>query len=40
MDIYNKVRDIIIDVVTKRYNKLDIKFGLTKYTTTSVRQIN
>ena len=25
MDIYNKVRDIIIDVVTKRYNQLDIK---------------
>ncbi len=25
MDIYSKVRDIIIDVVTKRYNKLDIK---------------
>ena len=25
MDIYNKVRDKIIDVVTKRYNQLDIK---------------
>ena len=25
MDIYNKVRDIIIDVVTKRYNQLDDK---------------
>ena len=25
MDIYNKVRDIIIDVVTKRYHELDIK---------------
>ena len=25
MDIYNKVRDIILDVVTKRYNQLDIK---------------
>ena len=25
MDIYNQVRDIIIDVVTKRYNQLDIK---------------
>tara|TARA_Y100000589_G_scaffold81334_1_gene75231 strand:+ start:642 stop:2345 length:1704 start_codon:yes stop_codon:yes gene_type:complete len=25
MDIYNKVRDVILDVVTKRYNNLDIK---------------
>ena len=25
MDIYNKVRDEIIDVVSKRYNQLDIK---------------
>ena len=25
MDIYNKVRDKIIDIVTKRYNQLDIK---------------
>ena len=25
MDIYNKVRDKIIDVVIKRYNQLDIK---------------
>ena len=25
MDIYNKVRDAIIDVVTQRYNQLDIK---------------
>ena len=25
MDIYNKVRDIIIGVVTKRYRELDIK---------------
>ena len=23
MDIYNKVRDIIIDVVTKNYNEID-----------------
>ena len=25
MDIYNKVRDVILDIVTKRYNNLDIK---------------
>ena len=25
MDIYNKVRNVILDVTTKRYNKLDIK---------------
>ena len=25
MDIHNKVRDIILDVITKRYNNLDIK---------------
>ena len=25
MDIYNKVRDIILDVITKRYHELDIK---------------
>ena len=25
MDIYNKARDIIIDIVTKRYHELDIK---------------
>ena len=25
MDIYNKIREKIIDVVTKRYNQLDIK---------------
>ncbi|MDA9708805.1 hypothetical protein N9V56_05095, partial [Alphaproteobacteria bacterium] len=25
MDIYNKVRDIIISVVTKRYHELDVK---------------
>ena len=26
MDIYNKVRNVILDVTTKRYNKLDIKY--------------